>query len=161
MKQAEKNESKTTTKNAGSAELRNSPMMAHLLDALEKGTDIGHYGRLTFVMVARHFLSDAEIVRLLADQPGHNEAEAKVLLNQVKTRDYNPPKRERILEWQSQQEFQICPNSDDPGSCNVYSDLTFPDGIYENIEEYYEEQLGESDNDSGKRTGSPANRKAS
>src|SRR4026209_2943243 len=34
--------------------LRDSPMMAHLLDALEKGTDVGHYGRLVFAMVARH-----------------------------------------------------------------------------------------------------------
>src|SRR6476646_3417945 len=130
MKQAEKSNQKTAPKTGGSDELRNSPMMAHLLDALEKGTDIGHYGRLTFVMVARHFLSDDEMIRLLADQPDHNEAEAKVLVNQVKTRDYNPPKRERILEWQSQQDFPICPNSDDPGSCNVYSDLKFPDGIY-------------------------------
>jgi hypothetical protein len=31
--------------------LRDSPMMAHLLDALEAGQDVGHYGRLTFVMV--------------------------------------------------------------------------------------------------------------
>jgi hypothetical protein len=161
MKQANKSNQKTATKTRGSDELRNSPMMAHLLDALEKGTDIGHYGRLTFVMVARHFLDDADMIRLLAGQPDHNEAEAKVLVNQVKTRDYNPPKRERILEWQSQQEFQICPNSDDPGSCNVYSDLKFPDGIYENIEEFYEEQLGEGDTDSGKRPSSPANKKAS
>ena len=35
-----------------STDLRDSPMMAHLMDALEAGTDIGHYGRLTFAMVA-------------------------------------------------------------------------------------------------------------
>ena len=29
-----------------SGDLRDSPMMAHLLDALEAGTDVGHYGRL-------------------------------------------------------------------------------------------------------------------
>ena len=46
--------------------LRDSPMMAHLLDALEKGTDVGHYGRLTFAMVARHFLDEEELVGLLA-----------------------------------------------------------------------------------------------
>jgi hypothetical protein len=39
-------------------------MMAHLLDALEAGTDIGHYGRLTFAMVARHFMSEDMLVRL-------------------------------------------------------------------------------------------------
>lgn len=140
MKQTEKTKKSHTTESAGSKELRNSPMMAHLLDALEKGTDIGHYGRLTFAMIARHFLKDDELISLLGNQPDHNEAEATALVSQVKARDYNPPKRERILEWQSQQDFPICPNSDDPGSCNVYSDLKFPDGIYENIQEYYEEQ---------------------
>jgi DNA primase large subunit len=28
-------------------DLRQSPMMSHLLDALDQGEDIGHYGRLT------------------------------------------------------------------------------------------------------------------
>lgn len=50
--------------------LRDSPMMAHLLDALQAGTDIGHYGRLTFAMVARYFLPEDELVTLLAKQPG-------------------------------------------------------------------------------------------
>jgi hypothetical protein len=30
--------------------------------------------------------------------------------------DYNPPRRERILEWDGQQSFPICPDSD---GCNV------------------------------------------
>ncbi len=122
-------------------ELRNSPMMAHLLDALEQGTDIGHYGRLTFAMVARHFLPDEEIIDLLGRQPDHNQTEARALLQQVKAHNYNPPKRERILEWQSQQDFPICPTPDDPGTCNVYQELHFPDGIYENISNFYEEQV--------------------
>jgi hypothetical protein len=122
-----------------SGNLRDSEMMAHLMDALEKGTDIGHYGRLTFAMVARHFLDEDEMLRLLGNQEG-GEEEARRLLVQVQARDYNPPKRERILQWQQEQEFPICPNPDDPDACNVYRDLRFPDGIYENIEEYYEEK---------------------
>lgn len=129
-----------TNDSGRSTNLRDSKMMAHLLDALEAGTDIGHYGRLTFVMVARHFMDDDEMVQLLADQPDHDERDMRALLLQVNNRDYNPPKPERILEWQSQQEFPICPTPDDPASCNVYSDLEFPDTIYQNIEEYYEEQ---------------------
>lgn len=125
--------------------LRDSPMMAHLLDALEKGQDIGHYGRLTFAMIARHFLADEEIIKLLANQPDHDETEAKVLLQQVKERDYNPPKRERILEWQVRQDFAICPNPDDPNSCNVYRELRFPDGIYDNIEDFWEEKAETGD----------------
>ena len=144
MKQTEKNSRKQTTQpdDNRSSDLRESPMMAYLLEALEKGTDIGHYGRLTFTMIARHFLDEARLIRLLANQPGHNEAEAKALVSQVKAHDYNPPKRERILEWQAQQDFPICPNPADPGSCNVYSELKFPDSIYDNIQEFYEEQTG-------------------
>jgi hypothetical protein len=123
-----------------SGDLRDSPMMAHLLDALEAGTDIGHYGRLTFAMVARHFLKEDELVRLLANQPGEDETSARALLLQVQGRDYNPPRRERILEWQSQQDFPICPTPEDLSSCNVYSELRFPEGIYDNINEFYQEQ---------------------
>jgi hypothetical protein len=126
---------------APGTELRDSPMMAHLLDALEQGTDIGHYGRLTFAMVARHFLEEAELVRLLGAQPDQDEEKARVLLRQVQARDYNPPKRERILEWQAQQEFPICPDPENPAACNLYRELKFPDGIYENIQEFYEEQV--------------------
>ena len=38
-------------------ELRSSRMMSHLLEALGRGDDIRHYGRPTFAMIARHFLS--------------------------------------------------------------------------------------------------------
>jgi hypothetical protein len=121
-------------------DLRDSPMMAHLLDALEHGTDVGHYGRLVFAMVARHFLDGDRIVDLLAKQPGQSEEEARSLLLQVEGRDYNPPKRERILEWQAQQDFPICPDVDDPQACNLYRELRFPDEVYESIGEFYEQK---------------------
>lgn len=120
-------------------DLRDSPMMAHLLDALEAGTDIGHYGRLTFAMIAHYFLPDDELVRLLAHQPGHDEAEARSLLRQVEQRGYNPPRRERILEWQAQQDFPICPTPDDPTTCNVYRELRFPQEVYDHISDFYED----------------------
>jgi hypothetical protein len=114
-------------------------MMSHLLDALDAGQDIGHYGRLVLAMVGRYFCEDDELVAQLTKDPNFSEVEATSLLNQVRTRDYNPPGRERILEWQSRQEFPICPNPDDPRACNVYRDLQFPDGVYEDIQEFYEE----------------------
>lgn len=120
--------------------LRDSPMMAHLLDALQAGTDIGHYGRLTFAMIARYFLAEDELVRLLANQPEQTEAEARALVLQVQGHDYNPPMRERILAWQAQQDFPICPTPDDPKSCNVYRELRFPDEVYERIGDYWEEE---------------------
>jgi hypothetical protein len=129
----------------GREQLRRSPMMAHLLDALEKGTDVGHYGRLTFEMIARHFLSDEEIVDLLAHQPEQSEASVRAELRQVQERDYNPPKRERILEWQSKQDFPICPDPENPDACNVYQELDFPKDIYNNIKEYHEEQIEAED----------------
>ena len=135
-----RNDSSSTEGDNRSDDLRDSPMMAHLLDALEQGTDIGHYGRLTFAMIARHFMAEDELVGLLAKQPDQDETQARALLMQVQQKDYNPPKREKILDWQAQQEFPIIPNSDDPNSGNVYSELKFPEGIYEHIQEYYEER---------------------
>lgn len=123
-----------------STDLHDSPMMAHLLDALEQGHDIGHYGRLTFVMIAHHFLEDGEIEKLLTGQPEMDETAIRALIAQVKERDYNPPKRERILEWMQRQDFPICPDPDDPNACNVYRELQFPDKIYEQINEFWEEK---------------------
>ncbi len=121
-------------------DLRNNEMMAYLLDSLDEGKDIGHYGRLVFAMVARHFMDERELARYLQKDPGISEPEIKALIQQVQGRDYNPPRRERILEWQKQQDFPICPNPDDPDACNVYKDLKFPDDIYQNIEQYREQK---------------------
>lgn len=121
-------------------ELRKSAMMAHLLDALEQGQDIGHYGRLVFAMVAHHFMDEAELVNYLQKDKDFSEAEARSLHQQVQNKDYNPPKRDRILEWQQHQDFPICPDSNDPDACNVYKDLRFPDNVYEHISEYYEQK---------------------
>lgn len=120
-------------------DLRKSDMMAHLLDALAAGQDIGHYGRLVFAMVGRHFLAEDELIQQLVQDPSCSEEEARSLVHQVNSRDYNPPRRERILEWQERQEFPICPNPEDPRACNVYRELQFPDGVYEDIEEFHEE----------------------
>jgi hypothetical protein len=121
-------------------DLRQSEMMSHLLDALDKGEDIGHYGRLTFAMVAHHFLDKEELVEWLSKDSDTDESEARALVQQVEERGYNPPKRERILEWQDQQEFPICPNPDDPDACNVYRELDLPDEIFENIQDYREDK---------------------
>jgi DNA primase large subunit len=125
----------------GIEELKKNGMMAHLINALERGEEIGHYGRLVFAMVGRHFMDEDQLVEYLQKDPGCGEQEARSLYLQVQGRDYNPPKPQRIREWQAQQEFPICP-SDDPDACNVYKDLTFPDGVYENIQEYYEQKVG-------------------
>jgi hypothetical protein len=117
--------------------LEDSPMMDHLLKAMQAGEDVGEYGRLTVAIVARHFLSEEELVGLLAKQPGFDHQAGQALLLQVKERDYNPPKRERILEWQSQQDFQICPNPHDPSACNVYRELRFPQEIYDRIGDFW------------------------
>ena len=123
-------------------ELRKNDMMAHLLDALDQKKDIGHYGRLVFAMVARHFLSEDELIGYLTKDSDFSETEARSLYQQVQGKDYNPPKRERVLQWQEQQDFPICPNADDPDACNVYKDLQFPDHVYEHISEYYQHKGG-------------------
>lgn len=113
--------------------------MTHLLDALSRGEDIGHYGRLVFVMVARYFLSDDQIVEHLTKDPDCDEEKARGLIRQVEARGYNPPKRERILEWMDQQDFPICHDPQDSGACNVYKNLRFPPEVYEKISSYYQE----------------------
>jgi hypothetical protein len=120
--------------------LRKNDMMAHLLDSLDSGKDIGHYGRLVFVMVARHFLPEDEVIADLQKDKDFSEEQARALYLQVRGKDYNPPKRDKILHYQSQQEFPIIPNPDDPDSGNVYRDLQFPDHVYEHISDYYEQK---------------------
>jgi DNA primase large subunit len=112
--------------------------MNHLLNSLHRGEDIGHYGRLVFVLVARHFLDEDQIVKYLRKDPDCDEAKARGLVEQVSERDYNPPTRARVLAWMEQQGFPICPDAGDPSACNVYRDLKFPDEVYQRISGFYE-----------------------
>jgi hypothetical protein len=121
-------------------DLRQSPMMGHMLDALDNGEDIGHYGRLVFAMIGRHFVSNEELVELLTKDEDADEQEMKALVQQVEDKGYSPPRREKILEYQRQQDFAICPNPDDPDACNPYAELEFPDDVYQSIQEYREEK---------------------
>ena len=125
----------------GEAELRKDSMMAHLLDSLEQGTDIGHYGRLVFAMVARHFLPHEEVLAWMMKDKDVDQEKATLMLTQVEGRDYNPPRRDKILEYQSKQDFPILPNPEDPDCGNLYRNLKFPDEIYEHIGHYQEAKL--------------------
>jgi DNA primase large subunit len=122
-------------------DLKRSPTMSHLLDALERGEDIGHYGRLTFAMAAYRSMDRDELVKLLMKDRDTDEQKARALVQQVEERGYNPPSRQRILEWQAQQQFPICPNPDDPDSCNLYRELELPEEVFESIEEYHEQKF--------------------
>ena len=122
-------------------DLRKSPMMVHLMEALERGEDVGHYGRLTFAMIAHKFVDRDELVGWLTKDKDCDEQKAKALVQQVEARDYNPPSRRRIMEWQAQQAFPICPTPDDPDTCNPYRELTMPEEVLEDIEEYREQQF--------------------
>ncbi len=121
-------------------ELMKNGMMRHLVESLEQGKDIGHYGRLVFAMVARHFLSEEDVCSLLQKDQDFSGEQATLLLSQVAGKNYNPPRRERILAWQKEQDFPICPNPEDPDACNVYKDLNFPDQVYEHIQHYAEKK---------------------
>jgi hypothetical protein len=140
MERMAKANTEANASSAGIEALRKNEMMAHLLDALDGGKDIGHYGRLVFTMIARHFLSEEQVVGLLGKDRDFGEDEARALYHQVQGRDYNPPRRDKILEWQAQQDFPILPNADDPDAGNVYRDLTFPEGVYQDIEAYHEQK---------------------
>lgn len=120
--------------------LREDSMMAHLLDSLEEGKDIGHYGRLTFAMIARHFLNDDEVLAELTKDRDFSEEQARQMLMQVEGRDYSPPRRERILQWQAEQEFPILPNPHDPDCGNTYKTLRYPKETYDHIGHYQEDK---------------------
>lgn len=145
---------KQTRSSSGREALRKNGMMAHLLDSLDAGQDIGHYGRLVFAMVARHFLDEDELRDTLQQDPAFDEHQAIALIEQVKGRDYSPPRREKVLQFQAQQEFPICPNADDPDACNVYKDLQFPESVYAHIGEYREQKAHAHEDDS-QAAGSP------
>ena len=119
--------------------LKQEPMMAHLISTLDAGHSIGHYGRLIFVMVGRHFLEPGDLRARLMKDPECDETQALALIAQVEDRDYNPPKRERILEWMQKQDFPVCPDPGDPGQCNVYRNLEFPKEVYERINRFHVE----------------------
>ncbi len=119
----------------GVNELRKDPMMAHLLDSLEEGTDVGHYGRLVFAMVARHFMPHADVIAWMTKDNDFSAEQAQQMLHQVEGRDYTPPKRERLLQWQKEQEFQFM-DVHDPDSGNLYRNLEFPKEVYEHIGHY-------------------------
>jgi hypothetical protein len=122
-------------------ELRKNGMMNRMIEALERGEDIGHYGRLVFAMVARHFVDEEVLVELLQKDKDFSETQARALVQQVQGRDYNPPRREKIVQWQQEQSFQMLPEND-PDEGNVYRDLEFPPEVYEHIQEYHEAKAG-------------------
>jgi hypothetical protein len=125
--------------------LRNDSMMAHLLDGLNEGKDIGHYGRLVFSMIALHFLPQEDVMEWLTKDNDFSREQAASMIRQVMSRDYNPPRRERILQWQAEQEFPIIPNANDPDCGNVYKSLKFPEDVYEHIQNYQAEKLEAED----------------
>ena len=126
------------TKQEGIDRLKNNVAMKHLIEACEDGKDIGHYGRLTLAMVARHFLEPDDLAALLAQDKDESREEAAGLVHQVNDADYSPPGPGKIRKWQQEQDFPILPeghdNSDD---ANVYQDLDFPDKVYDGIKEYH------------------------
>lgn len=117
-------------------DLRKNHMMAYLSDALDDKKDIGHYGRLVYAIVGRHFLEEDELTNKLAQDRDFSEDQARDLVKQVAQHDYSPPRREKILEYMGKQDFPILPNADDPDEGNVYRDLDFPEHVYEHIQEY-------------------------
>lgn len=120
-------------------ELQQDEMMKHLMNALAQGQDIGHYGRLVFIMGARHFLDNDELVEWMTKDKDCGEQKARSLIQRVEQRNYNPPRRDRVLEWMH------CPNPEDPDSCNLYKSLEFPHEVYEHIGEYREQKSEAAD----------------
>ena len=121
-------------------DLKANHMMAHLTEALDQSKDIGHYGRLVYTIVGRHFLTEDELVGQLSKDQDFDEEQARGLVRQVQERDYSPPRREKIMEYQGKQDFPILPDVGDPDEGNVYRDLEFPQHVYDHISEYHHQK---------------------
>ena len=59
-----------------------------MLDALDNGEDIGHYGRLVFAMIGRHFVNNDELIELLSQDHDADEKEIRALVQQVEEKGY-------------------------------------------------------------------------
>ena len=122
---------------SGRAALAASPTVARWLAALAAGEDLGHFGRLAFVSAARHFLTDSELVLLLAGQPRHDAGKVLKLVDRVRERGYAPPSRPRLLQWQARQRYPLLENPADPTVGNLYRELSLPDGVFSDIETFW------------------------
>jgi hypothetical protein len=122
----------------GRAALAASRTVARWLLALEARQDIGHFGRLAFVSIARHFLSSDELVALLARQPRWDQAKAQKLVERVRQRGYSPPTRPRLLEWQARQRYPLLDDPADPTLGNLYRELPLPDEVFREIEAFWD-----------------------
>ncbi|WP_293914664.1 hypothetical protein [Deinococcus sp.] len=121
-------------------DMQSNDMMAHLTQALDDGKDIGHYGRLVYAIVARHFLSEDELVTQLSKDQDFSDEAARGLVQQVQEADYSPPGRAKIMEYQAKQDFPIIPHAENPDEGNVYRDLDFPQHVYDHIQEYHQQK---------------------
>lgn len=120
-----------------SEDMRASAMMDRLWTDLSKGTDVGHYGRLVFCMIARHFLDEKEIIKLLGKSVPTEEAAA--MLVEVNRTNYSPPRPAKIRQWQKNQQYKIIPEDKDQSWGNVYTELQLPQEIYENVTNFYKD----------------------
>ena len=61
-------------------------MMSYLVDVLDRGEDIGHYGQLTVAMVAHYFVDNDELAQWLSRDGDTDEQQARALVQQVEER---------------------------------------------------------------------------
>jgi len=61
-------------------------------------------------MIGRHAVSSDELVELLTKDHDADEQEMRALVQQVGEKGYSPPRREKFLEYQSQQDFRSAPS---------------------------------------------------
>lgn len=122
-------------------DMRKSHMMASLWDDLKIGVDIGHFGRLLFCIVARHFMEEEQIIKLLTSGQQMLPEDAQAMLLNVNERNYNPPRPSVIRKWQQKQRYKIIPDehAHDLAYGNLYSELRFPQEIYDQVGEFYKE----------------------
>ena len=93
-----------------------------------------------FTIVARHFVDEDELVKLLRQDRDVDEDKARGLVRQVSEAGYSPPLGRHDPRLRGQAGLPDPRQPDDPDAGNVYRDLDFPDEVYESISAYHEEK---------------------
>jgi hypothetical protein len=60
-------------------DLQQSPITNNMLEALTRGENIGHYSRLTFIMIAPHVVDNEELVGLLTQDQDVDEGDIRAM----------------------------------------------------------------------------------
>ena len=123
-------------------DLKRNPMMRRIIQTMESGQDVGHYGRFIFTVVASYFIGEKEITDLLKRQPEIEDSEEALgFYLQVASARYVMPTSARIRAWDKSEEQKNFPLiiQGDRNSGNLYREIPLPQQALVSVRSYWRE----------------------